>query len=96
MNLWMRKDTVMKKLKAQFDNFDVEMAIADAVASGVEIVTVKANKIPKGTYYPNIASDSSEESGRKAYKTGTSGFSMAYPKNDLLSKFSQHKSIGHY
>ena len=91
----MRKDFVMKKLKAQFDNFDVEMAIAEAVASGVEIVTVKANKIPKATYYPNVCAIQ-QKARRKAYKTGTSGFSMAYPKNDLLSKFSQHKSTGHY
>lgn len=91
----MRKDFAMKNLKAQFDNFDVEMAIAEAVASGVEVVTIKANKIPKDTYYPNIGAIQ-QKVRRKAYKTGTSGFSMAYPKNDLLSKFSQHKSIGHY
>lgn len=85
----------MKKVKAQFDNSDVQNAIADALASGVEIVTVKANKIPKATYYPNVCAIQ-QKARRKAYKTGTSGFSMAYPKNDLLSKFSQHKSIGHY
>jgi hypothetical protein len=33
---------------------------------------------------------------RKAFKAGTDGFSMAYPKNDLLSKFNRHKNIGHY
>jgi len=85
----------VKKVKAQFDNSDVQNAIADALASGVEIVTVKANKIPKATYYPNVCAIQ-QKARRKAYKTGTSGFSMAYPKNDLLSKFSQHKSIGHY
>jgi len=85
----------MKKVKAQFDNFDVEMAIAEAVAAGVEVVKVKANKIPKATYYPNMCSIQ-QKIRRKAHKTGTSGFSMSYPKNDLLSKFSQHKSIGHY
>lgn len=85
----------VKAVKAQFDNSDVQNAIAEAVASGVEIVTVKANKIPKATYYPNVCAIQ-QKARRKAYKTGTSGFSMSYPKNDLLSKFSQHKSIGHY
>jgi len=88
----MRKATLVK---AQFGAEDIEMAIAEAVAAGVEVVKVKANKIPKDTYYPNMCAIQ-QKIRRKAYKTGTSGFSMAYPKNDLLSKFHQHKNIGHY
>jgi hypothetical protein len=81
--------------KAQFDNEAIAAAISEAIACGAEIVKLKANKIPKGTYYPNMCAIQ-QKIRRKSFKSGTSGFSMSYPKNDLLSKFHQHKNIGHY
>jgi len=81
-------------IHAEFDNILVETAIAEALAAKSAVV-IKANKIPKGVHYPNMGTIGSRIR-RKAFKAGTSGFSMAYPKNDLLSKFKNHKSIGHY
>ena len=85
----------MKLQKAQFSDQDIKEAMVEAAISGIPVVVVKANKPPKDTYYPNMCAIQ-QKIRRKAYKTGTSGFSMAYPKNDLLSKFHQHKSVGHY
>jgi hypothetical protein len=82
-------------MKAIFSDADVAAAVKDAICDGVHVQKIKANKIPKDTYYPNMCSIE-QRIYRKAYKSGTDGFSMAYPKNDLLSKFNQHKSIGHY
>lgn len=80
--------------KAEFDSAAIDAAIADALAA-TPAVKIKANKIPKGTYYPNMASIGSRIY-RKTYRKGTDGFSMKYPKNDLDSKFVFHKCIGHY
>ena len=82
-------------MKAMFSDADVAAAVTDAISDGAVVTMVKANKIPKDTYYPNMGVIAGRIR-RKAYKTGTDGFSMAYPKNDMLSKFKNHKSIGHY
>ncbi len=81
-------------IRAEFDNVSVEAAIAEALTAKSAVV-IKANKIPKGVHYPNMGTIGSRIR-RKAFKAGTAGFSMAYPKNDLLSKFNYHKSTGHY
>ena len=79
---------------AHFNSAAIDAAVADALAVA-PAVTVKANKIPKGTYYPNMASIGARIY-RKTYRKGTDGFSMEYPKLDLDSKFVFHKCIGHY
>jgi len=82
-------------MKANFSDLDVAVAVCEAILDGNRPVTIKAKKIPKETRYANF-SVIEQRIRRKAYKAGTDGFSMAYPKTDLLSKFNQHKSIGHF
>jgi hypothetical protein len=82
-------------MKANFSDLDVAVAVCEAILDGNRPVTIKANKIPKDAHYPNMGTIG-QRIRRKAFKAGTDGFSMAYPKNDLLSKFNHHKSIGHY
>lgn len=53
----------------------------------VPVVVIKSRKAPK----PLARAKSS-----KGFVSGTSGFSMGYPKSDLLSKFTGHKSTGHF
>ena len=83
-------------MKAMFSDADVALAVTDAIKTGdVTHVRIKPNKIPKDAYYPNMGTIG-QRIRRKAFKAGTDGFSMAYPKNDMMSKFKNHKSIGHY
>ena len=83
-------------MKAIFSDADVALAVKEAIKEGeVNHFLIKPNKIPKDAYYPNMGTIG-QRIRRKAFKAGTDGFSMAYPKNDMLSKFKNHKSIGHY
>lgn len=69
-------------ITAKFSNKDLAEAILAA-----PVTVVRNRKAPK----PLARAKSS-----KGFVSGTSGFSMGYPKSDLLSKFTGHKSTGHF
>lgn len=69
-------------IKAQFSSKELASAINEAEAK-----VIKRRKAPKLV----MSAKSS-----KGFKSGTSGFSMGYPKADLMGKFCFHKSVGHY
>lgn len=73
---------MIKVLKAQFDTRELALAIQEA-----PVTVVRNRKAPR------IIMGAKKT---KTFQAGTSGASMGYPKSDLLSKFTGHKSTGHF